>query len=85
MKRFFRAVLPNVTISLILATLTVVILDSYNPMIGFMSGLPFTVLLLTTLLCSLVVCVVLYRQWRHRRTMRKTPRPAALDGEKKAE
>lgn len=85
MKRFWRAVLPNLTISLILATLTVVILDSFNPMMGFMTGLAFQILLAATLLCALAVCIVCYRQWRHRRTKRHAPSPAELDEERPAE
>lgn len=83
--KFWRAVLPNLTISLILATLTVVILDSFNPMMGFMEGLSFHILLSATLLCALAVCVVTYRQWRRRRTKKRTPPPANLDGETQAE
>lgn len=83
--RFWRAVLPNLTISLILATLTVVILDSFNPMMGFMSGVPFLILISATLLCSLAVCIVTYRQWRRRKTRRKASPPASLDEADKAE
>ncbi|MBQ6465426.1 MAG: hypothetical protein IJJ43_04075 [Oscillospiraceae bacterium] len=79
MKRFWRAVLPNLTIALILATGTVVILASFHPMMGFLEGLPFLVLSVATLLCSLAVCIVLYRQWRRRKTRRRTP-PPELDG-----
>lgn len=85
MKRFWRAVLPNLTISLIAATLTVVILDSFNPMMGFLEGVPFLILLTATLLCSLAVCIVLYAQWRRRRTKRRTPPPAELDGDGQTE
>ncbi len=77
--RFWRAVLPNLTIALILASLTVVILDSFNPMMGFMSGVPFLILIGATLLCSLAVCIVCYRQWRRRKIRRKSPPPASLD------
>ncbi len=77
--RFWRAVLPNLTISLILALLTVVILDSFNPMMGFMEGPAFRILLVVTLLCALAVCVVCYRQWRRRKKRKRTPPPAAPD------
>lgn len=82
--RFWRAVLPNLTISLILATLTVVILDSFNPMMGFMEGVPFLILISATLLCALAVCIVTYRQWRRRKTKKRTP-PPSLDGTDGAE
>ena len=83
--RFWRAVLPNLNISLVLATLTVVILDSFNPMMGFMSGLPFLILITVTLLCSLATSIVLYRSWRRRRKRRKAPPQASLDETSQAE
>ena len=79
MKRFWRAVLPNLTISLILAVLTMMILAFYNPMMGFITGLPFQILLVVTLLCAFAVCIVTYRQWRRRKTRRRAPAPAATD------
>ena len=83
--RFWRAVLPILTIGLILATLTVVILDSFNPLMGFADGVPFLILLTVTLLSAFAVCVVTYRQWRRRRVKRRTPPPAAPDEAGKAE
>ena len=85
MKRFWRAILPNLTISLVLATMTVVILDSFNPLMGFMAGLPFLILLAATLLCSLATSIVCYRQWRRRRTRRRTPPDVSLDEAGQAE
>lgn len=79
MKRFFRAVLPNLTIALSAAALTVVILDSFNPMMGFLEGWPFLVLITAALLCSLASSIVLYGVWRRRKIKRKTPPPASLD------
>lgn len=84
--RFWKAVLPNLTISLVLATMTVVILDSFNPMMGFMEGLPFLILITATLLCSLATSVVLYRSWRHRKTRRRPAEEARpLDGASRTE
>ena len=36
--KFWRAFVPNLCISLWLALLTLVILDQYNPMLGFLKG-----------------------------------------------
>ena len=48
--KFWRAFVPNLCISLWLALLTLVILDQYNPMLGFLKGRAF---LLLVLLCAL--------------------------------
>ena len=82
--RFWKAILPNLTIVLSAAALTVVILDSFNPMMGFLEGLPFLLLIGAALLCSLATSIVLYRSWRRRRTRRRTP-PASLDESGRAE
>ena len=71
--------MPNLTIALILATLTALILDSFNPLMGFAEGAPFLILLTVTLLCAFAVCVVTYRQWRRRKKRRRAPPPAAPD------
>ena len=42
--RFFRAILPNLSIALQLALAVLVILDVFNPRIVLLSGLPFVVL-----------------------------------------
>lgn len=83
--RFWKAVLPNLTIALSAAALTVVILDSFNPMMGFLEGWPFLILISAALLCSIASSVVLYRSWRRRKTKRKAPPPASLDGSERAE
>lgn len=65
--KFWKAFLPNLTISLALATLTVVILNSYNPMMGFLAGTPFSVLLGALCLCAIVTAALLYADWRKKR------------------
>jgi hypothetical protein len=62
--RFFRAILPNLSIALQLALAVLVILDVFNPRIGLLSGLPFVVLFTAAALCAVTTAVVLYRDWR---------------------
>ena len=38
--KFFRAILPNLSISLQLALIVLVILDIFNPRVGLLSGAP---------------------------------------------
>ena len=65
--KFFRAILPNLSVALQLALLTLVILDQFNPRLGLLSGLPFVVLFGAAFLCAFVTAVVLYADWRRRR------------------
>ena len=47
--------------------LTIVIyLDRRNPMMGFLVGAPFTVLIGAACLCSLITAMILYGDWRRR-------------------
>ena len=62
--RFWKAILPNLTIALNLALMIVIYLDRRNPMMGFLIDAPFLVLALCSGLCSIAVCIVLYRGWR---------------------
>ena len=73
--RFFRAILPNLSIALQLALAVLVILDVFNPRIGLLSGLPFVVLFAAAAVCALATAVVLYRDWRVNRKnpMRNNP------------
>ena len=64
---FFRRVLPNLSISLNLALITLVILDWYNPMLGFLSGLQFHVLFALCSLSNLLTAGVLYGWSRKKR------------------
>jgi len=71
--KFLKAVVPNLCIALWLALLTLAILDVYNPMMGFLKGKPFLVLLFLCAAASITSAVMLYRSWRRaqRRKHRK--------------
>lgn len=62
--RFFRAVLPLLSISFDIALLVVIILDQFNPLMGFLRGAPFLVLVSLTFICSVATAITLYRIWR---------------------
>ena len=51
--RFFRSFLPNLTISLNLVLMIVIYLDMRNPMMGFLIGTPFVVLVASCCICSI--------------------------------
>ncbi len=62
--RFWRAALPNLTIALNLALMIVIYLDMRNPMMGFLIGTPFVVLVASCCVCSIASAIVLYSSWR---------------------
>jgi protein-S-isoprenylcysteine O-methyltransferase Ste14 len=62
--RFWRAALPNLTIALNLALMIVIYLDMRNPMMGFLIGTPFVVLVAFCCVCSIASAIVLYISWR---------------------
>ena len=62
--KFWKAFVPNLCISLWLALLTLVILDQFNPYIGFLKGRAFLVLVGLCALASLASAIVLYRDYR---------------------
>ena len=66
--RFLNAVLPNLTISLNLVLLIVMYLNSRNPMMGFLTGAPFLVLIIVSCVCSIATAVMLYAKWRNNNT-----------------
>lgn len=72
--KFWRAFLPNLCISLWLAVLTLVILDSYNPMLGFLKGKAFLVLVILCAFASLSSAVTLYGDWRRAQRRRRRRR-----------
>ena len=67
---FLKRVLPNLSIALTLALITLVILDWYNPMLGFLTGVHFHILFALCAAANLVTAGVLYawsrRERRHR-------------------
>ena len=72
--KFWRAIVPNLCISLWLALLTLVILDSFNPMLGFLKGRAFLVLVILCALCSFASAITLYGDWRRAQRRRRRRR-----------
>ena len=66
--RFLNGVLPNLTIALNLVLLIVMYLNSRNPMMGFLAGAPFLVLIIASCVCSIATAVMLYAKWRNNNT-----------------
>lgn len=64
--RFFQSVIPNLSISLNIAMLIVIYLDMRNPMMGFLRGTPYAVLVAATAICSVISAVGLIAQYRKR-------------------
>ena len=62
--KFFRAILPNLSIALQLALLVLVILDLFNPRVGLLSGLPFVLLFAASFLSAVITAILLYADWR---------------------
>lgn len=62
--RFFKGVLPHITIALNLSLLVIFYLDMRNPMMGFLVGTPFYTLGALACICSIAAAVVLYISWR---------------------
>lgn len=62
--KFLRGFLPNLTIALNLALLIAVYLDLRNPLMGFLVGTPFLVLVIADCVCSVATAVILYADWR---------------------
>ena len=68
--RFLNGVLPNLTIALNLVLLIVMYLNSRNPMMGFLVGAPFLVLIIASCVCSIATAILLYAKWRNNSTRR---------------
>jgi len=68
---FLRTFLPNFSIAMNIALLVVIYLDKRNPMMGFLVGMPFLILLGICVLSSIATAVVLYKDWRCGRYDRK--------------
>jgi hypothetical protein len=66
--RFLNGVLPNLTIALNLVLLIVMYLNSRNPMMGFLVGAPFLVLIIASCVCSIATAILLYAKWRNNNT-----------------
>lgn len=74
--KFLKAVLPNLTIALNLALMIVIYLDMRNPMMGFLIGTPFRVLVGACAICSIVTAVVLYVGYRRKNSHAQDEMPA---------
>lgn len=57
--RIIKKLLPHFTIALAVVLLVVVIVDVYNPMMGFLKGWPFQVLVILEVVCSLITALCL--------------------------
>ena len=66
--RFLNGVLPNLTIALNLVLLIVMYLNYRNPMMVFLVGAPFLVLIITSCVCSIATAILLYANWRNNNT-----------------
>ena len=79
--KFWRVTIPNLCISLWLALLTLVILDSYNPMLGFLKGKAFLVLVILCALSSLSCAILLYGDFRREALRRRRRKASGVDAE----
>lgn len=57
--RILKKLLPHVTLALAVTLAVVVIVDVYNPMMGFLRGWPFQTLVLLEVLCALATSLCL--------------------------
>lgn len=64
---FLRSLLPNLSIALNVSLLVVVYLDLRNPMMGFLVGWPFLILVVSCALCAIGTALVLFGDWRNDR------------------
>ncbi len=79
--RILKILLPNLTISLNLTTAVVLYLDRRNPMMGFLMGWPFPVLMAATVICSIVTALIAYTGWRKYRDTKKNTQICAKNCE----
>ena len=62
--KLFRAIIPNLAISLNIALMIVIYLDMRNPMMGFLRGTPFVVLAVLASITSISSAITLYATYR---------------------
>ena len=62
--KLFRAIIPNLAISLNIALMIVIYLDMRNPMMGFLRGTPFVVLAVLASVTSISSAITLYATYR---------------------
>ena len=61
-----KKLLPHFTIALAVALAVVVIVDVYNPMMGFLMGKPFQVLVFLEVICSLATALCFIFNTHHK-------------------
>lgn len=69
--RILKMLLPHITIALAVSLAVVMILDIYNPMMGFLIGRPFQVLVILEVLCAMATAILhICRPYKKRRRPR---------------
>lgn len=63
--KFFRTIVPNLSISLSLALIVAAILDYYNPLMGFLQSTPARVLIITAAVFAIAASLASYIAWRN--------------------
>lgn len=71
-------IIPNISIALSLALLTVMVFNIFNPMMGFFYGNPIIVLISAECIVSLVNGISSYISWRKRRISLKKEKDDTL-------
>lgn len=64
--RIIKILLPHFTIALAVALAVVVIVDVYNPMMGFLMGKPFQVLVFLEVICALATSLCFIFNTHHK-------------------
>ena len=77
--RFLRGILPNISIALSICLVVVVYLDRRNPMMGFLMGTPFFVLVCAVAAASIATAVTAYAQWRKPKKRKHKTEKVAID------
>lgn len=67
---FLKWILPHLAIAFSVSVFIVTILDDFNPMMGFLTGAPFRVLVIAAMVCS-VGTAVLY-MFRPRKSKKRS-------------
>ena len=62
--KLLKALLPNLAVSLNLVLMIVIYLDMRNPMMGFLVGAPFVVLVAFCCICSISTAIILFVDYR---------------------
>lgn len=79
MMRFFRGILPHISIALSICLVVIVYLDRRNPMMGFLMGMPFIVLVGAVAVSSIATAVTLYAWWRKPKKRKQKSEKITID------